>query len=123
MPGLRLLLLVVLSGIPPASSLADDAPPTDWNDVGPIFAKYCINCHSSHGAALGLRLDSYSAAMAGSVRGAVLLPGNPEGSELVRRIRGESVPRMPFLGYPLPAEDIGLIEQWIAGGLQQRLLE
>jgi hypothetical protein len=118
MPGIRLLLLVVLSGMQMSSSLADDARPTDWEDVSPIFTKYCINCHSSHGAALGLRLDSYNAALAGSVRGAVLLPGNPANSELVRRVRGESVPRMPFLGYPLEQDEIELIERWIDGGLQ-----
>jgi hypothetical protein len=117
MPHIRLLLLVVLMGIPSSSSLADDARPTDWEDVSPIFTKYCINCHSSYGAALGLRLDSYNAALAGSVRGAVLLPGNPANSEVVRRLRGESVPRMPFLGYPLKQDEIELIERWIDGGL------
>jgi hypothetical protein len=117
MPGVRLLLLVVLSGFPSSGSLADDARPTDWEDVSPIFTTYCINCHSSHGAALGLRLDSYNAALAGSVRGAVLLPGDPANSELVRRLRGESVPRMPFLGYPLKPGEIELIESWIDGGL------
>lgn len=117
MPHIRLLLLVVLMGIPSSSSLADDARPTDWEDVRPIFTKYCINCHSSYVAALGLRLDSYNAALAGSVRGAVLLPGNPANSEVVRRLRGESVPRMPFLGYPLKQDEIELIERWIDGGL------
>jgi hypothetical protein len=117
MPHIRLLLLVVLMGIPSSSSVADDARPTDWEDVSPIFTRYCINCHSSHGAALGLRLDTYNAALAGSVRGAVLLAGNPANSEVVRRLRGESVPRMPFLGYPLKQDEIELIERWIDGGL------
>jgi mono/diheme cytochrome c family protein len=120
MSDIRILLVIVFLGIQPPSAVADDARPTDWGDVSQIFAKNCINCHSSHGAALGLRLDSYNAALAGSVRGAVLVPGDSGNSELVRRLRGESVPRMPFLGYPLKEEEIALIEHWINGGLPDR---
>ncbi|TAG23911.1 MAG: hypothetical protein EAZ40_06715, partial [Rhodobacterales bacterium] len=44
-------------------------------------------------------------------------PGNPEMSEIWRRITGLSDPRMPFDGPPwLPEEDIRLIRDWIAQG-------
>lgn len=77
-------------------------------------------CHSAlAGASKGLRLDDYAAALAGSERGAVLVPGDVAGSELIRRLRGQSVPRMPFLGRPLPDDQIALIESWIAAGLPQ----
>jgi hypothetical protein len=46
-----------------------------------------------------------------------MLPGDVEGSELIRRLRGESLPRMPFLSYPLEKEKIELIVRWIDGGL------
>lgn len=117
---IRTGLVVVFFGIPWPGAVADDSRRADWGDVTPIFTRSCINCHSSHGAALGLRLDSYDAALAGSVRGAVLVPGDSGRSELVRRLRGQSVPRMPFLGYPLREEEIALIERWIDDGLPDR---
>ena len=77
-------------------------------------------CHSKvAGASKGLRLDDYSAAIFGSENGAVLVPGDISGSELVRRLRGESMPRMPFLSRPLPEEQIKLIEEWIDAGLPE----
>lgn len=75
-------------------------------------------CHSAvAGASKGLRLDDYTAALAGSETGAVLVPGDASGSELVRRLRGESTPRMPFLSRPLPDAQIALIENWIIAGM------
>lgn len=119
MLNIRLLILSTLLGIASSIADADDARQPGWGEVSPIFAKHCTNCHSSHGAALGLRLDSYEGALAGSVKGVVLLPGNAAKSELVRRLRGESVPRMPFLGYPLQQDQIELIERWVEGGLAE----
>ncbi len=63
-------------------------------------------------------LDSYSGAMAGGVNGAVIAPGNPDGSKLVRKIRGtEPVgERMPFGGPYLSGAQIDLIATWVAQG-------
>ncbi|WP_157966383.1 c-type cytochrome domain-containing protein [Oceanibium sediminis] len=95
----------------------DEAP--EWADVFQIFNTRCVNCHAAHGAAKGLRLDSYQAAIAGGLAGPVLLPGDPAGSEMVRRILGESVPRMPFLSTPLPQEEIDVILRWVESGLPE----
>lgn len=111
-----LLGSLALVGTPWAVS-AGDLPVPNWNDASAIFQARCTMCHSQLGASKGLRLDSYEAAIAGSERGAVLLPGDSENSELVRRLRGESVPRMPFLGRQLPEEEIDLITRWIDAGL------
>ncbi len=85
---------VLLGGI--GCSLAQDRP--SWTDIGALFEERCTMCHSGEGAPLGLRLDSLEAAIAGSVNGPVLVSGDPDASELVRRIRGESQPRMPLVG-------------------------
>ena len=90
-----------------------------WDDVDLIFQKRCINCHSEHGAAKGLRLDSYEAAIAGGENGAVVEVGNAAKSELIRRLRGESTPRMPFLSTPLPQEEINFIVRWVNSGLSK----
>ncbi len=74
-------------------------------------------CHSDNGAGRGLRLDSYDAVLMGSERGAVLVPGDSQDSELIRRLRGESLPRMPFLSRPLPPDQIELIVRWVDAGI------
>ena len=102
--------------------LARPAPgePVTYLHVAPIFAARCAKCHTENGLKgpppEGYRLTSYEAALTGSER-ARIIPGSPKASELVRRIRGEARPRMPFDGPPyLDSEEIRLIEDWIAQG-------
>jgi uncharacterized membrane protein len=100
------------------AALAGDSEQPDWGDVRSIFKERCVMCHSSvHGAGKGLQLDSYDAAIAGSLDGPVVVPGDASGSEMIRRLRGESTPRMPFLGVPLPQDEFDLIVRWIDAGL------
>jgi mono/diheme cytochrome c family protein len=87
-----------------------------FDDVAPIFAARCVMCHSGEGAPLGLRLDSHPNALKGSQKGPVVKPGDPAGSEILRRVRGQSQPRMPLVGDPLSAGEIARIERWIADG-------
>jgi hypothetical protein len=98
-----------------AGSAADPSPPS-WTEIAEILDKRCTMCHSEKGAGRGLRLDSYDALLLGSERGPVLLSGDAGGSELIRRLRGESVPRMPFLSRPLPEDQIDLIVRWVDAG-------
>jgi Planctomycete cytochrome C len=109
-------LLVLAAGA--VHVAAEEAP--DWNAVSVVFVERCVMCHSVHGAALGLRLDSYEAAVTGGANGPVLVPGDAAGSELIRRLRGESSPRMPFLSTPLPPNQIALVERWVEAGLPER---
>lgn len=88
-----------------------------YRDVARIFADRCVVCHSGEDAPRGLRLDDYDRITRGGDDGPVIKPGNPDDSELVRRIRGERRPRMPLNGPPyLSAEQIKLIEAWIRDG-------
>jgi mono/diheme cytochrome c family protein len=89
----------------------------DWRAVGALFVERCVMCHAEHGAALGLRLDSYEATLAGGDRGPVVVAGDAAGSELVRRLLGESAPRMPFLSRALPPEAIDLVVRWVEAGM------
>jgi len=106
------LALILLGGAAQAqtadfTALPERAPGTDviWTDVEPIFLKVCAKCHSDNskvgGPPEGLRLDTYEHALAADERVAVV-PGNPEMSEVWRRITGLSDPRMPFDGPPCP---------------------
>ena len=124
----------ILAGLPPGEVTSDTATalalpsapadeaggPVTFAQVAPILARRCAKCHAEGGLMggppEGYRLNSYSAAVASADR-ARILPGNPDGSELVRRIRGQAIPRMPFDGPPyLNAEEIRLIEAWVVDG-------
>ena len=114
------LFFVSATLLPLQAAFGTEADPPVWEDVSAIFNERCVMCHSSvHGAGLGLRLDSYEAAIAGSKRGPVLIPEDAAGSELIRRLRGESTPRMPFLGVALPQDEIDMIIDWINAGLPE----
>jgi hypothetical protein len=64
----------------------------------------------------GYVLNSYEAAVSANDR-VRIVPGRPEASEVLRRIRGHARPRMPFDGPPwLEEEQIRLIERWITDG-------
>ena len=97
--------------------------PPSWQTLEPLFAERCVMCHAGPDAPLGLQLDSYENALKGSVNGPVLVAGDPDGSELVRRIRGESEPRMPLVGEPLSAAEIAAVETWVAEGLPEGAAE
>ena len=89
------------------------------DQVAPLLQRHCTVCHSGNQAPIGLRLDSLEGVLRGSSRGPVVQAGDPAGSELIRRLRGVSQPRMPLSGPPyLPEAQIELFEQWIRGGLQ-----
>jgi mono/diheme cytochrome c family protein len=91
-----------------------------YTHVAPIFATRCAKCHAEKGlmgtAPEGYKLTSYDSTLSTNDRVRVV-PGKPELSELIRRIRGHALPRMPFDGPPYLSEnEIQLIETWIAQG-------
>ncbi|MFZ2649015.1 MAG: DUF5666 domain-containing protein, partial [Burkholderiaceae bacterium] len=64
----------------------------------------------------GYVLTSYEATLASAERARVV-PGAAAASELVRRIRGQARPRMPFDGPPYLGDDeVALITQWVEQG-------
>lgn len=118
MTSFALCLLLLAVGGPLA---AQEAP--DWSVLGPFFAQRCTLCHSGADAPLDLHLDSYEGAMRGSRDGPVLVAGDIEGSELIRRVKGLSEPRMPLVGDLLTEEEIARIESWILAGLPEGAAE
>lgn len=98
------------------------APGADvfWPDVAPILDRACVKCHSEAGKLKappeGLVLSGRDAVLRGGER-LVVLPGDPQMSELWRRVTGVAEKRMPLDGPPYLAEDdIRLITDWIAQG-------
>ena len=90
-----------------------------YADLVPILQARCTMCHGGAAPTLGLRLDSVEGLLAGSERGPVVVPGDADASELVRRLRGASLPRMPLTGPPyLDDAEIDLFVRWIAAGAE-----
>jgi len=116
------LLITLFTGAALTGPAAQaQAQPTDtWATLAPLLAERCVMCHNASAAAAGLRLDSLEGVKKGSTRGPVVQPGNPANSEIIRRVKGSSLPRMPMTGPPwLPDADVARLERWIAAGLPE----
>lgn len=110
-----LLALILMMGAAPAA--AQTTP--DFAAVGALFAERCVMCHSGSEAPLGLQLDTYAAALKGSVNGPVLIAGDLS-SPLLQRLRGEALPQMPFNGPPFLSDaEIRLVADWVTAGLPE----
>lgn len=93
---------------------------TSYDDIAPILTARCVLCHAGAAAPLGLQLDGYDGLLKGSSKGPVVKAGDAAGSELIRRLKGISQPRMPMTGPPfLTDAEIALFESWVNGGMQK----
>lgn len=116
--GYRRPLTTLLAAAALLWHLAAAAEATTYADLAPILAARCAICHQGDGAPLGLKLDSLDALLAGSRNGPVVKAGDGPGSELIRRIKGTSLPRMPMTGPPFLSDaEIALFENWVAQGM------
>src|SRR5689334_13083847 len=95
-----------------ASVRADEGSPSTFErHVRPILKAYCLDCHGG-GAELKGKLDLRLARKAGK-QGPALVPGKPDESLLLDRIReGE----MPPGEKKVPPAQVAVIERWIAQG-------
>ena len=102
---------------PQVTSLAEADPFADV--VGPMFRERCESCHNEDKQESGLDLTSYAMVMRGGESGRVVVPGNTELSELLRRITQDPDDEefMPAEGKTrLTARQTEIIEWWIAAG-------
>eukprot|EP00456_Euglypha_rotunda_P063558 TRINITY_DN537_c0_g1_i1.p1 TRINITY_DN537_c0_g1~~TRINITY_DN537_c0_g1_i1.p1 ORF type:complete len:1090 (-),score=255.81 TRINITY_DN537_c0_g1_i1:3521-6790(-) len=110
------LLLSIVFGL--RSAVA--AEPINFNrDIRPILSDRCFACHGpdKNARKADLRLDQRHSA----VETDAIKPGNPEGSELVRRIfSNDEELLMPPAKHnkPLTAEQKELLKRWIADGAE-----
>ncbi len=85
--------------------------------IEPILQEHCQRCHGEK-AQGGLQLHRLDSALRGGDSGTPgIVPGRPEASELMLRVRSEDeAVRMPPTGPALAPGQIALLEAWIAGG-------
>jgi hypothetical protein len=87
--------------------------------IAPLMARSCVSCHKPEKHKGGLLLDTYAHMMHGGDDGAVVAPGDPKSSEILRRVRlpASDDDSMPSDGdKPLSTEEIQMLERWIAAG-------
>lgn len=113
----------VPTSVPTLASTATDtpAPATEAsvagvsfsNDVMPILANSCSECHGGKQTKEGLDMRTYESLMAGSFNGPVLVAGNSAESFLIQQVvKG----KMPKRGPKLTPEQIQIISDWIDSG-------
>ncbi len=118
-----LLLAVVLPGERPVHGAGGDPAPNTPQfytaRVQPILQANCYRCHAGLNHRGGLVLDTQAGMARGGHDGAVLVPGHPEQSLLVKLVRHEGPANDPM---PMPPKgkisdaDIATIEQWVRAG-------
>jgi hypothetical protein len=110
--------ILFLTSITPLAHADDKKPAKITYDehVQPIFREHCFACHNSDKARGGLVLHTYTGAMAGGASGAVLKPGDPDGSRLFLLVSHKEEPHMPPKSPMIPAEKIETIRTWLVGG-------
>ncbi|MFM1921700.1 MAG: hypothetical protein RLZZ303_3334 [Candidatus Hydrogenedentota bacterium] len=110
----------LMAALPCGADTAASADPLAHfeNTVAPVLQERCLSCHGADQRKGGLRLHLREAVDAGGASGVpTLAAGNPEGSELFRRIASANPDdRMPPKGAPLNAGQVEAIRQWIADG-------
>jgi len=103
----------------PASRGGANDPRAYAARIAPLFERSCVPCHRPGKRKGGLRLDTYAQLLAGGEDGPVIVPGDPRGSELMRRITlpADDDDYMPSDGRkPFSAQEVAAVEQWIAAG-------
>lgn len=98
---------------------AADSAPKYATDIQPIFKAKCYSCHGPDKSESGLRLDRKADALAGGDSGKVIVPGDIDGSVMIKLVTGGDPDRlMPPDGEKLTDEQIKSLKEWIKAGAE-----
>lgn len=110
----------------PAAAESDDSAPAPADDgaikfsrdIAPILVGNCISCHNPKDKAKRKEFDltTFANLMKGGADGPPIVPGKPEESILLLRVKGEETPKMPPGQNNLGPEAIAKIEAWVKAG-------
>lgn len=113
-------VLIFWTGLLALSGLSQAAEIDFARDVQPIFVKNCTECHGGVKEAGGVSFIYHEKVLGeGKSGNRVVIPGDPEGSELIYRVTTDDQDDvMPPSGDhpPLSSEDIATLKQWIEQG-------
>ena len=87
-------------------------------NVRSILAHNCYSCHNATKTKGGLRLDKKEFIFKGGENGPILVVGNAEKSDMIRRVKlpAGHDDAMPTKGKRLTKEDVAMLEYWIKQG-------
>src|SRR5262245_805804 len=85
------------------------------NKIRPLFVEHCHSCHAGAKVKGGLRLDSGASVLKGGDSGAVIVPGHPEQSLLLKAVSYANDVQMPPKG-KLPQSTIADLTTWVKRG-------
>jgi nitrate/TMAO reductase-like tetraheme cytochrome c subunit len=113
-PALRQIVLEQLPPTPTPAPVQTGGALTYDDTIGPLFEARCGSCHGD-GGIKGLNLTTYQTAMSGGADGPVIVPGDPDGSLLVQKQKGE----LPHFGQLAP-DELDLVIRWITAGAPEK---
>ena len=111
---------LVLACLP--TCFAADAPDSHAaeffeKNVRPVLADHCLSCHGAEKPRGGLRLDSKAAFLKGADDGPIVVPGDPDKSNLIHAVRRDGDYKMPPPPRAqLPPESIEALTTWVKMG-------
>jgi mono/diheme cytochrome c family protein len=113
--------LVIADVSTPSAQLCAAEPQSFSEDILPIFKGRCASCHQSGGAGYeksGLDLTTYEGLMKGTKFGAMVVPRDPDSSNLMWLLDWRASPevRMPHGKKKLSICDRNAIRAWIREG-------
>ena len=113
--------LAVFAVTTPSTPACAADPQSFSDDIFPIFAGRCVSCHQPGGAGYeksGLDLTTYEGLMKGTKFGAMVIPRDPDSSNLIWLLDWRAAPevRMPHGKKKLSTCDRNDIRAWIREG-------
>src|SRR5262245_44449669 len=85
--------------------------------VRPVLQAQCFGCHGGKFKQAGLNFQTRDSLLKGSDNGAVVVPGKADESLLIKKIRHEHEPGMPYKAAKLSEPVIGYLVAWVNAGV------
>jgi cytochrome b subunit of formate dehydrogenase len=101
--------------IPTATPVAVSSADLTWDaSIGPMLQAKCSLCHGTALATNGLSFATYADAMNGAKDGAVIIPGDMDGSKLIVIQSANNHPGQ------LTSDELTIVRDWIAAGAPEK---
>ena len=103
-----------------ATASGGDSGPLTEHDILPIFQLRCMACHGKRKQEGGLDLRTVASRVKGGRSGPALIPGDPVGSLLIKRIESGDMPpaelQLKFSVRSMTDGELAKVRRWIAAG-------
>ena len=100
---------------PALPEISPEAAALFSNQVAPLLARHCLECHAGAAPSGGLDLAHWRRALDGGDSGAAIIPRKPDYSPLWELVSSDAMPQDRL---PLSAEEKSLLRKWIEDGAQ-----